>query len=521
MSTAADYAHTCSENVQCPQRQAHPGVDGGVLTSKQVYHLPESTTAAARPRFNWFPRYQNILRISDGLMISATLVAAMLWLFGQDSFMQVAGLPISYPVASLVIGAVWWIALGARRSRDRGVVGHGLEEYRRTMSAGLYTLGTVAVLAYSLQAELSRAYFLLLLPIGTLFLLAGRRVCRHSLHRRRAIGEAHTPTIVVGSLPEVANVVRDLRRNPNAGYRPVGIAASLADADAHVLNEAPLAGLPRCELATLNGFVQAHGVGAVVVVPGLSSAAIREMAWHLEASPVELLFVPSLADVAGPRLTVDEMQGLSFVRVELPRFSGWSYTLKRGFDIVFSSLALLLVAPVLLIIAMLIKFEDGGPVVFRQERIGAGGKPFVIHKFRTMIVNAEERVDAMIAASGGSALLFKMADDPRVTRIGKILRKYSLDELPQFWTVLRGDMSVVGPRPQVAREVAEYTSDHHRRLLIKPGITGLWQVSGRSTLSVEDSIRLDLRYVENWSLVGDVAIILRTIKTLLRPEGAK
>jgi exopolysaccharide biosynthesis polyprenyl glycosylphosphotransferase len=206
--------------------------------------------------------------------------------------------------------------------------------------------------------------------------------------------------------------------------------------------------------------------------------------------------------------------------VDLPRFTGAKLVLKRTFDIVVSAIALLLLAPVFLVIAALIKLDDGGPMLFRQQRIGRYGQPFTIHKFRTMCVDAEAKIDALIAAGGGMALLFKLEDDPRITRIGKVLRKYSLDELPQFWTALRGGMSVVGPRPQVSREVAEYSDIHHRRLLIKPGITGLWQVNGRSELSMDESIRLDLRYVENWSLIGDITIILKTIGVVLRPRGA-
>lgn len=208
------------------------------------------------------------------------------------------------------------------------------------------------------------------------------------------------------------------------------------------------------------------------------------------------------------------------LHVDLPRYSGTKYWLKRSFDVFFAAAALVALSPVLGLVALAIKLDDGGPVLFRQERIGLGGEPFVIHKFRTMCADAEAKIDALIAEAGGQALLFKLEHDPRITRIGSTLRKFSLDELPQFWTVLRGGMSIVGPRPQVSREVAEYTDAAHRRLLIKPGITGLWQVNGRSQLSLEESIRLDLRYVENWSLTGDLAIIMKTVRTVLRPRGA-
>lgn len=494
-------------------------VDAEVRPAAGTGSVRKPTLLPARGR-SWFERYELLLQLSDLAAIAVAMIAVLLLRFGEDLQVKVGGLPISYPLASFLVGIAWWYGLDARRSRDRAVVGHGLEEFRRVMSASLYMFGAVAIASYLLQAELSRAYFIVLLPLGTLLLLVGRWVCRQYLHRRRAVGGAYTSTVVVGSAREIVDVVRDLRRNRNAGYRPVGIAVPIVDTDSELLDHPELEGLPRLEIATLDRDIAAYRIGAVVVVPGMPRAKIRRLAWRLENSPVELLFVPSLTDVAGPRLAVNQVQDLSLLRVDLPRFSGWNHALKRAFDIAFSLVALFLIAPIILVVAVLIKREDGGPVFFRQERIGMGGKPFIIHKFRTMATDAEERIDALIAASGGKALLFKMEDDPRITKIGKVLRKYSIDELPQFWTVLRGDMSVVGPRPQVAREVAEYTGDLHRRLLIKPGITGLWQVSGRSDLSIEDSIRLDLRYVENWSLTGDAAIMMKTVRTVLKPEGA-
>lgn len=190
------------------------------------------------------------------------------------------------------------------------------------------------------------------------------------------------------------------------------------------------------------------------------------------------------------------------------------------FDVVFSALALLFLTPVLLVIAVAIFLDDPGPIIFRQQRVGLRGKPFTIHKFRSMAVDAEARLEALRSQSTGNGPLFKMDADPRITPVGRVLRKYSLDELPQFWTVLRGRMSVVGPRPHLERELDEFPDVGLRRLLIKPGITGLWQVSGRSDLNLEDSMKLDLRYVQNWSLLGDVAIVLKTIKAMISPQGA-
>ncbi len=469
---------------------------------------------------NWYDRYYNAICATDALAILATEVGTYVWRFGHRLHVAVAGTDVPYGLAAVFIAAVWWTVLGARDSRGRGVVGSGLEEYRRVISASLYAFAGVAIGAYILNAELSRQFFLVSLPVGTFLVLLGRWVGRGILHRRRAMGRAFTPTIVVGAAETVRDAVRDLRHNRNAGFRPVAIAVTESPGSAAILASPEIAALPLIDLESLRQRIDEHQVRAVVVAPGLPRERVRQLAWELENSLVSLMFVPSLVDVAGPRMAVHQMQDLSLVSVDLPRFSGWNHALKRAFDVVFSLTALIVLSPVMALVAILIKAEDGGPVLFRQERIGARGTPFIVHKFRTMCVDAEARIDAMIAAAGGRALLFKVEDDPRITRIGKILRKYSLDELPQFWTVLRGPMSIVGPRPQVSREVAEYTSEAHRRLLIKPGITGLWQVNGRSSLSVEESIRYDLRYVENWSLIGDLTIVLRTMRVVLRPSGA-
>lgn len=476
--------------------------------------------ATQRRRLSWYARFDLMLAASDAVMITLAVVAVSVWRFGEDMWLPVAGSRLDYPLVSVIIAFLWWVVLDARQTRDRGVIGHGLEEYRRVMNASLSAFAAIAIASYLLHVDLSRAYFLVLLPVGTVLLLAGRWTCRQVLHRRRAVGGAVTPTIVAGAVSEVQGVVRDLTRNRNAGYQPVAVAVPTAELDAPELNTPELAGVPIIAISRLKEHLDQHRAGAVVVVPGLSRQKVRNLAWQLENSSVELLFLPSLVDMAGPRVTVSQMQDLSLLRVDLPRYTGWNYALKRAFDVAFSASVLLVLLPVFAVIAALIKREDGGPILFRQARVGLGGEEFVIHKFRSMHLDAEARLAALRDQRGEGGPLFKMEDDPRMTKIGRILRKYSLDELPQFWTVLKGSMSVVGPRPHLASELAEYPDEGLRRLLIKPGITGLWQVSGRSDLSFADAVRLDLRYVENWSLTGDLTIILRTIRTVLESSGA-
>lgn len=474
---------------------------------------PSKARIPSHPR--WYKRYLALLWAVDAASITAAIVLAYTTRFGNDLSAEVAGTPATYGSATILIGITWWTFLGLRGSRERGIAGHGLEEYRRVISSTLFAFGGIAVASFIFQVQLSRAMFLIMLPGGIILLMAGRWLLRQQLRRRRSNGRAMMSTVVVGGPQEVWDAVRDLERNRQAGYRPVAVALSSATPI-----PIELAQFDRTEVDTVDILVRQQGIAAVVVAGGLNRTTVRKLAWQLEGLPTELMFVPWLTDVAGPRLRVRQVQELTLTHVDLPRHSGWNHVLKRGFDIVFSSFALVILAPLLAVVALLVKLEDGGPVLFRQERVGLGGVPFKIHKFRTMHVDAERRLEALRDQSEANGPLFKMTKDPRITTVGRILRKYSLDELPQFWNVLLGTMSVVGPRPHLANELADYPNDGLRRLLIKPGITGLWQVSGRSDLSFEDSIRLDLRYVENWSLTGDITIILKTVRTVIDPKGA-
>jgi exopolysaccharide biosynthesis polyprenyl glycosylphosphotransferase len=269
-------------------------------------------------------------------------------------------------------------------------------------------------------------------------------------------------------------------------------------------------------------FAKKFGVDGVIVAghPSDDTEFIRDLAWKLEGGMADLILATSLANVAGPRIHFRPIEGLPLIHVEIPQFDGAKHAVKRALDVVMASIALVVLAPVFGVIAALIKLDSDGPVFFAQERVGKSGQPFRILKFRSMTVDAPQRLEELIANSEGNGVLFKMKNDPRVTRLGRTLRKYSLDELPQLWNVLRGEMSLVGPRPPLAAEVTTYEDHVHRRLYIKPGLTGMWQVNGRSNLSWEDSVRLDLYYVENWSLMGDLIILWRTVKVVARPVGA-
>lgn len=464
---------------------------------------------------SWYVKYRRVLIAVDiaSLGVAVFVTFALLFVGHQ----QVVGTQfVTYSWLAPLLVAIWVVVMGAADTRSLQILGVGLEEYRRIIVASLMLFGGVAIMSYMFEWRLARSLFLTTLPLGIALLVLGRWLLRKKLQRLRRQGRALTKTVVVGSSHAVADVVAQLRRGIIAGYGAVAV--HLTDG----VERAAEAGvdLPSYDGAAFRSELNRGAIGAVILTDGLNREQTRRLAWQLENRPIQMMFVPRLVDVAGPRMQVREAEGLSFVHVDLPRFTGAKLAMKRAFDVLFSLVALVLLAPIFLVIAILIKCDDRGPVFFRQQRVGRYGEPFTIHKFRTMCIDAEAKIDALIAANGGAALLFKLEEDPRITPIGRFLRKYSLDELPQFWSVLRGGMSVVGPRPQVSREVAEYSDIHHRRLLIKPGITGLWQVNGRSELSMEESIRLDLRYVENWTLVGDMTIVLKTVGVVARPDGA-
>lgn len=462
---------------------------------------------------HWYPRFRSMLVGGDTVVVVAAVTLSYLVRFGASA----PTTDFSSFVEAAVVAIVWLLALSLIGSRESSVLAAGPEEYRRVMASSLYAFGALAIGSYLFQADISRFCFLMALPLGTFLLLTFRWIARGSLSSSRKQGKNMAPAIIVGSPSRVERAVRELNRRQEYGLVPS--AACIVGSDR---TQAPLerTWLPQVAMKQIPQLAVNGDYSSVVVAGGLASEQLRDLAWSLERSEASLVVFSEIVDATGPRLTFQEVAGLDLVHVTPPRFTGWELHAKRAFDIVFSVLALVLLSPLFLMIAIAIHRDDPGPIFFRQQRIGLNGRPFTIHKFRSMSVDAESRLALLRARSMSDGPLFKMDDDPRMTRVGRALRRYSLDELPQFWTVLRGNMSVVGPRPHLEKELDEFPDEGLRRLLIKPGITGLWQVSGRSDLSLEDSIRLDLRYVQNWSLLGDVVIIMKTARAMFIPQGA-
>jgi exopolysaccharide biosynthesis polyprenyl glycosylphosphotransferase len=313
--------------------------------------------------------------------------------------------------------------------------------------------------------------------------------------------------------------VRHFRRAPFAGFSVVAVCVP-GVRDELVVDGQPIPA-PAGPDAVLDALVGADADTLAVADPTtFPGAALRELAWDLEGSGVDLIVAPAVTEVAGPRIAVRPVAGIPLLHVEEPSLSGPARVTKAIFDRTFGVAALVLCSPILLVLALFVRITSHGPALFRQTRVGRDGREFQMLKFRTMIQGAEEQLDELLQHADADHVLFKLPDDPRLTRLGRWLRRHSLDELPQLWNVVVGDMSVVGPRPPLPSEVARYADDARRRLLVMPGLTGLWQVSGRADLSWDDTVRLDLYYVENWSWVLDALILARTVPAVVKGRGA-
>jgi exopolysaccharide biosynthesis polyprenyl glycosylphosphotransferase len=466
---------------------------------------------------SWSTIYRSAVLATDIVLVGLSLLFAQLVRFsGKESPGE-----ISYPLLSLGIGLLWVAMLVVFRTLDHRHFGTGTMEYQRVARATGATFAFFAVIALLLKIEIARGYLLIALPVGLVSVLLGRMVWRSWLVARRREGRFLTGAFVIGSHQDATRVVHQLLQRHYAGYKPIGVAftdgngkATTAAVDDETVPLVPMDEVPSLTRAT--------GTRAVIVAGDLPGGRqqVQDLGWQLENSGTELILVSTLTDVAGPRIHMRPVEGLPMLHVDLPQYEGINHTVKRAVDLVLGGLAVLLLSPVLAAVALAVKLDSPGPVLFRQQRIGVAGTPFTMFKFRSMVTDAEARLAQLARTNEGSGLLFKLRDDPRVTRVGRFIRRYSLDELPQLFNVLNGSMSLIGPRPPLPREVAEYEGRVHRRLLIKPGITGLWQISGRSNLSWEESVKLDLYYVENWSILTDFVVLLKTVRAVLKRDGA-
>lgn len=463
------------------------------------------------------------LRIVDALVIAWAVIGAYVVRFGWTTELSINGQDTTYAWLSIVLAVAWWIMLGAWNSRQSRILGAGPDEYKRVAAASLWLFGFIAIVSYVLRLDTARGYVGVALPAGLVGLLLARWLVRQHLNVKRQLGQSMSRLLLVGGPSAVAHLAKSLQTAKHAGYLPV--AAYMPNAT-DVPQVEPESRLPvvgsAADAASIVDAIQACRADAVAVSAGvqLHPQTLRHLGWELASRNIGLIMAPALTDIAGPRIHTQQVAGLPLIHVTTPTLEGGQRVAKRLFDVVVSALLIVLSLPVMAIIACLIKLNDKGPVLFRQDRVGMEGTHFQMLKFRSMVVDAEELLSGLKDRSDGHGLLFKMKADPRVTPIGRILRKFSLDELPQLFNIFSGSMSLVGPRPPLPDEVEAYEHDVRRRLLVKPGLTGLWQVSGRSDLSWQDSVRLDLYYVENWSLAGDLLILMKTFRAVFRSAGA-
>ncbi|SDI98720.1 exopolysaccharide biosynthesis polyprenyl glycosylphosphotransferase [Frankineae bacterium MT45] len=484
---------------------------------------PQRSTVAESisSRDRWVGRYQNMLKTVDVVSALVASVVAFLLRFGgnSDSIAR-----MHYPLIIAVMPLAWFAAMSFNHAYEARVVGAGQDEFRRVFRGFLHLTAAIAVVSYAAHADIARGFVLVALPLAFVLDVAGRYAARKWLHRQRTVGRAMTSVLAVGEPHAILEFGEMLGRDRYAGMRVVG--ASLPTSvmrDRDAIAELAAAGIPVLgDVDAIVDSVRDSGAHTVAVLSSgeLGAQKLRWISWQLEGTDADLVVSPGLTEVAGTRLHIRPVAGLPLLHVEEPEFSGTRRIFKGAFDRTLAAVALIVLSPLMLGVALAVKFTSAGPALFRQTRVGLDGTTFSILKFRSMTTDAEDRKADLMDQNENDGPTFKMAHDPRVTRVGRVIRKLSLDELPQFVNVLKGEMSLVGPRPPLPNEVAEYAADVHRRLLVKPGLTGLGQISGRSNLKWDEAVRLDLRYVENWSFTLDLMILWKTFGAVLRSDGA-
>lgn len=468
----------------------------------------------------WQRRYRPIVQTGDAIALTLSVVAAELIRFGTSGdAVSFASIPYTMLGALIVLG--WWVTLQLYGSADRSILGHGPEEYQRVAHASVVFFGIVAIASLLLQQDVSRGYLAIAFPAGVSGLLIGRKISRMWLVAHRRKGKLLSNVLIIGGRRAATSIERHLSLHSESGMRVTGVWTPDQPHSAAEWLDVPNRFVPVLGAARrLEDALSLADAGAVIVTDTehLGHRGLKDLIWDLQERGVDLMVSPNVMDVSRPRIELRAVGGMPFIHMDQPQFAGATRWAKTAFDRVFAFGCIAVLSPLLVVAAVAVRMSSPGPVLYRSERIGIGGEAFQMLKFRSMVIGADEQKSALDSDLDG--VLFKVKDDPRVTRVGSFMRRYSIDELPQLFNVLRGDMSIVGPRPPLRSEVDRYDDVVERRLLVKQGLTGLWQVSGRSDLSWEESVRLDLDYVENWSLLRDVQIIWRTVRAVTRGRGA-
>ncbi|GGY25135.1 sugar transferase [Streptomyces djakartensis] len=471
--------------------------------------------AIGQPAIDWEQRYRRTV-ITGDTVATAVVVAAIGNFFGARdaaNWHEKWGI-LAFGTWLLVLGA-----LAVSRAWAPAVLGQGAEEFRRLGRSLFMATVVLALGGIALTSRNIKLWIFVAVPAIALIVMTARYLLRLWLHRQRKDGRCLRPVLAAGSPATVRDLITRTRKFPHLGWR----VDAVCTADGRGLDGDELDGVPVVgRLTDVAKHVRHDGYRVVAVTPDphWSPDRLQRLAWNLEGGDTEMVVAPVLMEVAGPRLHVDAVLGIPLLRVSMPAFTGGRRAVKGVVDRVGATFLLMVCAPLMAVVALLVLVDSRGGVFYRQRRVGKDGREFTILKFRTMVAGAHEARGELADRNEGSGLLFKLHRDPRVTRVGAVLRRYSIDELPQLFNVLGGSMSLVGPRPPLPEESAAYGPDIRRRLLVKPGLTGLWQISGRSDLSWEEAVRLDLRYVEDWSLALDTVILWKTLRAVLSGQGA-
>lgn len=459
-------------------------------------------------RSSWIAPYVTRLLVTDAVLAAAVMASCLYSLPHTRPFTLALG---------VMAGLLWVVVLGLMGGYDRRRLGDGPDEFSKIGQAAVLVIALLSVVSYTFQLVLPRRDVLLAVPLIALLTLFGRYGWRRWLHSRRRQGRAMLRTLVVGEAAAVADVIGHLRRDHHHGIDVVGVCTPVLDRDTSRLCGVDPLGV----LSEVPQVVVDHEIDNVVVVGSqITGESLRRLSWALEQTGADLMVAPGLVEVTGAYVSLHPTAGLSLLRVEKPAQRSGRLVVKSLQDRTLGLAMFVVALPVIAAAALAVRLTSQGPAFFSQQRIGQDGNPFTMWKLRSMVVDAEDRKGDLLAQSDRDGLMFKMRSDPRVTPVGSLLRRYSIDELPQLWNVVKGDMSLVGPRPPLPHEYEGYHDAIHRRLRVKPGLTGLWQVSGRADLSWDESVRLDLRYVDNWSPAMDLQILWKTARAVLVGSGA-
>ncbi|WP_243758899.1 sugar transferase [Actinotalea soli] len=453
-------------------------------------------------------RYMLLAVVADIVLGSLVSVTVLTTIVGLDQVTVAAG---------VVTGLGFALAVAVMRGYDLSALGDGPAEFQSVVQGGLLLAAALMAAAYTTQVAVPRRLVFVAVPVVVVVSCLSRYAQRRVLHHRRRRGVGTIRTLVVGDPTQVARLTEELSGSAYHGYQVVGactpsLDVTLSPEEQHVEVLGAIADVPQV--------VVDHVVDAVVVAGSvLRGDALRRLSWALGKARAELLVAPDLVEVLGPRLSLKPTTTLSLLKVEVGA-SRRRMLAKATLDRVLGTALALVALPLIGAAAVAVRVTSPGEAFFRQTRVGIDGREFTMYKLRSMYVDADRRRDELLASSDRDGPMFKMHADPRITPVGRFLRKYSLDELPQLFNIVKGDMSLVGPRPPLVSEVEQYHDAVHRRLHVRPGLTGLWQVSGRADLDWEESVRLDLRYVDNWSVMMDLMILWKTGRAVIGGAGA-